>query len=291
MEEGVGSLWTHWHAHPDALLGLALIEGAYLLGVGPLRERYRLADRVDSRQVATFTAGVMVIFVALLSPIHELSNSYLFSAHMVQHVLLTLVAPPLLVLGTPDWLIRPLLRPNWAFRLVRLSTRPVLAFALFSVVFSLWHIPALYNSSVTNHGVHVVEHLLFIAVAMLMWWPITSNMPELPRLSYPLRIAYLFLLSIAQIIVFAPVTFAKEPIYQFYVSAPRLWGISPVVDQQIGAIIMKIGGGMLFLTLIVIFFFRWFSQEETETQKLKSSERQDYDYHPADGPALEEDPR
>ena len=188
----------------------------------------------------------MVIFVALLSPIHELSNSYLFSAHMVQHVLLTLVAPPLLVLGTPDWLIRPLLRPNWAFRLVRLSTRPVLAFALFSVVFSLWHIPALYNSSVTNHGVHVVEHLLFIAVAMLMWWPITSNMPELPRLSYPLRIAYLFLLSIAQIIVFAPVTFAKEPIYQFYVSAPRLWGISPVVDQQIGAIIMKIGGGMLF---------------------------------------------
>ena len=279
MSDLAGSVWTHWHAHPDVLIGLTLIQGAYLLGVGPVRERYNLADEMDSRQAATFTAGVLVILVALLSPIHELSDGYLFSAHMLQHVLLTLVAPPLLILGTPGWLIRPLLRPNWAFRLARTSTHPIIAFALFNIVFSMWHIPSLYNVSVTNHGVHIAEHLMFIAMAVLMWWPIASRMPELPRLSYPFRMAYLFLLSIAQLIVFAPITFAREPLYQFYADAHRIWGISPVVDQQIGAIIMKIGGGALFLTLLVIIFFRWFRQDEERSEaEARASER--YDYYP-----------
>ena len=266
MDEVAGSVWTHWHAHPDALIGLAMFQGAYLLGIGPLRERYRLADDVNPRQVATFTAGVMVIFFSLVSPLHELSDNYLFSAHMVQHVLLTLIAPPLLILGTPDWLIRPLLRPNWAFPLARLGTHPVIAFGFFNIVFSLWHIPALYNVSVTNHGVHIGEHLLFMAAAVLMWWPIAGMLPEIPRLSYPATMAYLFLLSIAQIIIFAPITFSREPLYEWYVNAPRLWDISPVLDQQLGAIFMKIGGGLLFLVLIITAFFRWYNREEERTK-------------------------
>ena len=266
MADPLADIWTHWHAHPDVLIGLAILEGAYLLGVGPLRERHRLADDVDSRQVATFTAGVLVIFVSLLSPIHELSDKYLFSAHMLQHVLLTLVAPPLLVLGTPDWLIRPLLRPDLSFRIARLVTHPIVAFAVFNLIFSLWHIPSLYNTSVTNHGVHIVEHLMFMAAAVIMWWPITSRMSELPRLSYPLQMMYLFLLSIAQLIVFAVITFAPEPLYDWYVDAPRVWNLTPLADQQIGAIIMKIGGGILFGVLIVIAFFKWFNMEEGSTR-------------------------
>ena len=262
MPDPLADIWIHWHAHPDVLIGLAVLEGAYLLGVGPLREKHRLADDIDSRQVATFTAGVLVIFVSLLSPIHELSDKYLFSAHMLQHVLLTLIAPPLLVLGTPDWLIRPLLRPDLSFRIARLVTHPIVAFAVFNFIFSLWHVPSLYNTSVTNHGVHIVEHLMFMAAAVIMWWPIASRMPELPRLSYPLQMMYLFLLSIAQIIVFAVITFAPEPLYDWYVDAPRVWNISPLADQQIGAIIMKIGGGILFGVLIVIAFFKWFNMEE-----------------------------
>ncbi len=266
MDDVAGSVWTHWHAHPDALIGLAVFQGAYLLGIGPLRERYRLADDVNPRQVATFTAGVMVIFFSLVSPLHELSDNYLFSAHMVQHVLLTLIAPPLLILGTPDWLIRPLLRPNWAFRLARLGTHPIIAFGFFNIVFSLWHIPALYNVSVTNHGVHIGEHLLFMGAAVLMWWPLAGTLPEIPRLSYPAMMAYMFLLSIAQIIIFAPITFSREPLYEWYVNAPRLWDISPVLDQQLGAIFMKMGGGVLFLVLIITAFFRWYNREEERTR-------------------------
>ena len=266
MDDVVGSIWTHWHSHPDALIGLAVLEGAYLLGVGPLRERYKLADGADPRQTATFTLGVMVIFVSLLSPLHVLSDRYLFSAHMLQHVLLTLVAPPLLVLGTPDWLVRRLLRPDPLFILARVATYPVVAFLLFNALFSIWHLPALYNLSVTNHGIHILEHILFMAAAVLMWWPIVSTMPELPRLSYPLQMVYLFLLSIAQLILFAPITFAREPVYQWYAEAPRLWPVSAVADQQIGAIIMKMGGGALFMVLIIVAFFRWFNREEEKTR-------------------------
>ncbi len=275
MDDVAGSVWTHWHAHPDALIGLAVFQGAYLLGIGPLRERYRLADDVNPRQVATFTAGVMVIFFSLVSPLHELSDKYLFSAHMVQHVLLTLIAPPLLILGTPDWLIRPLLRPNWAFRMARLGTHPIIAFGFFNIVFSLWHIPALYNVSVTNHGVHIGEHLLFMGAAVLMWWPIAGMLPEIPRLSYPATMAYMFLLSIAQIIIFAPITFSREPLYEWYVNAPRLWDISPVLDQQLGAIFMKMGGGVLFLVLIITAFFRWYNREEERT-KAEASRPAEY---------------
>lgn len=262
MPDVAGSIWTHWHAHPEALLGLTVLEGAYLFAVGPLRERYNLADEIDPRHVATFTAGVLVIFVALLSPIHELSDNYLFSAHMIQHVLLTLIAPPLLIIGCPDWVLRPLLRPNLAFRAARALTHPVAAFGAFNVIFSMWHIPSLYNLSVNSHWVHVLEHLMFMGAAVLMWWPIASMMPELPRLAYPLQMAYLFLLSVAQLIVFAPVTFSSEPLYQSYVKAPRIWGISALTDQQMGGIIMKMGGAVLFLALIVVLFFRWFGEQE-----------------------------
>ena len=266
MEELAEPLWTHWHGHPEVLVGLGLMEGVYLLAVGPLRERYNLAESSDPRQVATFTLGVLVILVSLLSPLHLLSDRYLFSAHMLQHVLLTLVAPPLLIVGTPDWMLRPFLRLDIVFRMARLATHPVLAFALFNIVFSLWHIPTLYDLSVTYHFVHRVEHLIFMGTAALMWWPITSNMPELPRLSYPLRMGYLFLLSIAQLIVFAPITFAGVPLYEWYVDAPQIWALSPVVDQQIGAIIMKIGGGAIFMTLMIVVFFRWYKREEEKTE-------------------------
>lgn len=277
MIDGTGSLWTQWGGHAEALVGLIVLELAYLFGVGPLRDRYDLADRVDPKQVATFTTGVLVIFVALLSPIHAISEKYLFSMHMTQHVMITLVAPPLLILGTPDWLIRPLLRPNWAFRLARYLTHPILAFAAFNLIFSFWHVPALYNLSVTNHAVHFVEHFVMIASAILMWWPLTSIMPELPRISYPIQMVYLFGLSLAQIIVFGMLTFAREPIYQFYVNAPRISSITPLADQQIGAIIMKLGGGILFLSLLVVAFYRWYGDEERKTKAEASERRGTYD--------------
>ncbi len=261
MVDGTESLLAQWQGHPDALIAIIALQVAYLLGVGPLRERYRLADRVDPRQMLLFSTGVAVMLIAVASPLHTASEKYLFSAHMTQHVLLTLVAPPLLILGTPDWLVRPLIRPAWAYRLARVLVNPILAFTAFNLMFSLWHAPALYESAINVHAVHLVEHALMIGTATMMWWPLVSRVPELPRMPYPAQMIYLFGMTIAQIIVFGGLAFSAEPMYEFYENAPRIWNVTPLEDQQIGAVIMKVGGGLLFLCLLIIAFYRW-SQED-----------------------------
>ena len=286
---GTESLWLQWGGHPDALIGLIALESAYLMGVGPLRQRYGLADDVDPRKIATFTLGVLVIFVAVLSPIHVVAEKYLFSVHMTQHVLITLIAPPFLIIGTPDWLIRPLLRPNWAFRGLKILTNPVGAFLVFNLVFSIWHLPSLYHVSVTNHGVHFVEHLLMVGTGVLVWWPLTSTMPELPKMSPPVAMLYLFGLSLGQIILFGALVFATEPLYEFYVNAPRISVLTPLTDQQIGAVIMKIGGGVLFLGLLIVIFFRWFGEEERKRIADSEKRRRQYEsYYQDKGPELED---
>lgn len=289
MIDETGSLWTQWGGHLDALIALIIVQAGYMLGVGPLRERYNLSEDVDPRKIATFTFGILVIFVAVMSPIHVLAEQYLFSVHMTQHVLITLIAPPFLILGIPDWLVRPLLRPKLAFKCMKLLTNPIGAFLAFNLVFSIWHLPSLYNVSVTNHGVHFIEHFLMVVTGLLMWWPLTSPIPELPRISAPMAMLYLFGLSLAQIIVFGALVFSKEPLYAFYVNAPRISPMTPLADQQIGAIIMKVGGGILFLSILVITFFRWYGQEERKRlEEIETRRRRYQPYYNDLDPGFEE---
>jgi len=194
--------------------------------------------------------------------LHYISDNYLFSAHMLQHVLLTLLAPPLLIFGIPDWVITKSLGIPVLSNMMRVFTYPLVAFISFNLTFSIWHIPQLYQYSVSFHWVHIIEHSMFIITAILMWWPIASRSRLLPKLNYPLRIIYLFFLSIAQIIVFGMITFSSDPLYDWYINAPRLFGISAMLDQQIGGIIMKVGGGGVFLTLLITIFLKWYKNEQ-----------------------------
>ena len=208
-----------------------------------------------------FTAGTLIIFLSFTSPLHILSDHYLFSAHMLQHVLITLIAPPLLILGTPGWLVSKLFQQNWSLLVFKKIFHPLVAVIIFNIIFSIWHLPVLYGLSVTHHWVHILEHSLFIIAALIMWWPICSQVQSIPKLIYPIQILYLFVMSLAQIIVFGIVTFSREAIYQHYIDAPRIWNLTPLVDQQIGGILMKVGSGFLFLFLIIIAFFKWFDED------------------------------
>lgn len=258
--------WWDWHWHPDMLAGILLFTGVYLLYVGPLRGRLVWPDLVkpSRRQVASFMAGVLVMFFALAGPIHELGDNYLFSAHMMQHILLILVVPPLLLLGTPGWLLRPLFGLGVVMRLGRFLTLPLVAFILFNGVINLWHFPVFYEGALRGHAFHILQHLVFMAAAVIGWWPILSPLPELPRISYPAQMLYLILLSISQTPLFAVLTFSNDVIYSFYETAPRVWGISPLADQQIGGITMKVAWIAVFLPVICIVFLRWFYREEAE---------------------------
>ena len=252
--------WTRWSLHWSTIAGVAAIAGWYLW-----RARQAPAEAAHMptvRQRARFLAGLLVILLSLNGPLHDLSDSYLFSAHMVQHLLLTLAVPPLLISGTPGWMLRPALRWPVAGTLLRRLTRPVACFAIFNVVVAAWHLPVLYNLAMAHHGIHIVQHLLFMAAAALMWWPLISPLPELPRLAYPAQMLYLFLMSIPMSIVSIFIVYADVVLYPAYASAARVWGLSPREDQLIGGLIMWIPGGLFFYLVMTVVFFKWAAKGE-----------------------------
>jgi putative membrane protein len=249
--------WSSWSGDGVLRGGLLLLAGVYLLGVGPLRQRYHLGPPVGWGRIALYLSGVFCLLAALEGPIHELSDTYLFSAHMVQHMLLIYAAPPLMLLGMPGWLLRPIVRLPGVFRGARMLTSPVPALLLFNVVFTVYHVPLYYNAVVTNHNLHIAAHLLFIVLAVITWWPILSPLPELPALSYPLRMLYVFGQTFSGFIVGSFIANAPTLLYPFYASAPRVWGISPMDDQKIGGLIMWIIGGLYLLLVFSAIFFAW----------------------------------
>jgi putative membrane protein len=255
-----------WHVHWDVIAILLLIEAGYLLALGPWRHRFVHADlvRPDRKQVWLFSLGIVTIFLAEGTPIHELSEQYLFSVHMWQHILLTTVAVPLLLLGTPSWLARPLLDHPLLAWLLRQGTRPLIAIVLFNATLAAWHLPQIYDWALWNHNAHILEHVMFFGTAILLWWPIFSPLPELPRLSYPLQMLYLFVQSLLPGIIAALITFSDRVIYPTYGAAPRITTLDPLADQQLAGLIMKLAGTFALWLLASIIFFIWANSEEND---------------------------
>jgi putative membrane protein len=195
-------------------------------------------------------------------PIHDLAEGYMYSVHMVQHLLFTMVVAPLVLLGTPGWLARWLLRPRWLFGSVRWMSRFVPALVLFNVVVVLVHWPAMVDLTLRSGLAHFVAHVILVVSAFLIWMPIVSPLPEIPRLQPPLRMAFLFLQSVVPTIPASFLTFGTSPLYRRYESLPKLWGISALDDQLIAGLIMKIGAGLVLWALIAVIFFRWAAAEE-----------------------------
>lgn len=244
--------WRQWSFHPSVVIGLAVLGGLYVF-LGGLR--------ASRRRVAAFGASLLVLLGVLNGPLHDLSDEYLFSAHMVQHLILTLLFPPLFLYGLPVDVVRPVLRPAWLRRLGAPLVRPVAAAALFTVPIAVWHLPPFYEAAMRHHGLHIVQHLVFLVTSVIMWWPVLSPVPELPRASYPAQLLYLFLLGIPMSLVGAMITLADTPLYPFYETAPRVLGLSVMADQQIGGLMMWVPGGLVFWLAMTVVWFRWSARE------------------------------
>jgi cytochrome c oxidase assembly factor CtaG len=270
---------TQWNWEPSILIGTALLTGLYLYAIGPLRKRYYPAEQVRTGQTISFLLGMLVMFLALASPLDELGDSYLFSAHMVQHLFLTIIGPPLLLLGTPEWFVKPLLRNEVVFKIAKALTYPAVAFVLYNADFWLWHAPPLYNATLENQNIHILEHLTFIVFGILYWWPIFSPSKDLPRLSIGGQILYLFLSGMPSVLLGAGLTFSP-PLYAPYLAAPRIWGISAATDQQLGGLIMWVPVSILYIIIMSVLFIRWMQQQEAkqlaqEAEAYKKQEAED----------------
>jgi putative membrane protein len=154
-------------------------------------------------------------------------------------------------------MLRPLLRHPGIAALARRVTTVGACFAIFNLVLAAWHLPPLYNLALAHHPVHILQHLTFLAASVLMWWPLLSPLPELPRASYPAQMLYCFLMVIPMSIVSIYIAMADTLLYPAYATAPRLWGISPMEDQQYGGLIMWIPGGVFFYAVMTVVFFKW----------------------------------
>ena len=267
---------TSFTVHASTVVGIAALTALYewrAVGDGRWGKEGRSqsafpspsAQRPAPLHRVAFYSALIILFFSLNGWLHDLSDSYLFSAHMVQHLLLALAVAPLMIMGTPGWMLRPALSVRGVRPLARWLTKPMPSFAIFNVVVAAWHLPPLYNTAMAHHGVHIAQHLMFLVASVLMWWPVLSPMPELPRISYPGQMLYLFLMTIPMSIISVAIAYADRLLYPAYATAPRIWGLTPMNDQMIGGLIMWIPGGLYFFAIISVVFFRWQQREGAES--------------------------
>lgn len=262
---GAGGPWT-FHAHPDVWLLIAALGGGYLLALRRLGPRLAPPGFpvVSRRQAWQFGAGVVLMWFFADWPIHDISEGYLFSVHMVQHTIFSLVAPALLLLGTPAWLLRWLVQPPAVNRMLRKLCRPVPATLLFNGVIAISHWPAWVDYTVQHELAHFGAHALLFGAAVVMWLPVLNRLPELPVLSPPGRMLYLFLQSILPTVPASFLAFAEQPMFKWYANAPRITSLSAVEDQQVAGAVMKVGGATLIWIVIVVMFFRWYQESQRD---------------------------
>ena len=254
------ALSLHW----STLLGTAIFGALYVWGITTARRRWNLGPPAGRLRIAAFVAGLLLLLVSVNGPIHDLSDDYLFSAHMLQHLLLTMAFPPLIIFAIPGWLLEPLVRPRWVQRLGRFVAHPIMAGLIFTVVLSAWHLVPVYDLMMSDHDVHIIAHLLFIIAAFIMWWPVMSPLKEVPRLPHGLAMLYLFLVSVPMQIPAALITMSDTPLYRWYVQAPRTFGLTPLEDQRIGGLLMWIPGNLWLFGAIAVLFFLWNREQERE---------------------------
>lgn len=252
--------WS-WSLHPSVLIGTGLLGALYFYGIGPLRRRHGWPPPAPW-QVLSFCSALLVLLASLNGPVHDLSDYYLFSVHMLQHLILTLVFPPLLIAGIPGWLLSPLLARPGVLRVARFLTRPWVAATVFSVSIAVWHLGPYYDVMMRDHEVHILTHLTFMVTATLMWWPVMSPAPEIPRLQPGLGMLYLFLVGIPMQLVAALITFADEVLYPWYAAAPRMWGLTPLDDQKLGGLLMWVPGNLYMFAAIGVLFFKWAKEDQ-----------------------------
>jgi putative membrane protein len=241
--------------HLDVVAGVGLVAGAWAAAWLVRGARPRPAE------TTALTIALALLLIMLNGPIHELSDHYLFSVHMAQHLVLTLVVAPLLLVATPAWMIDGVLRRRRLARAAHAVTRPLPALALYTVTLVAWHLPRTYNHALDVHAWHIVQHLMLIATAVVAWWPVVARSHVAPRLSYAGQILYLFAFGLPMSFVAAMITGAETVLYPFYASAPRLFGLTAFADQRLGGVIMWVPAGIVPLVAFTIVFFRWAAAE------------------------------
>ena len=229
----------------------------------------RGASDAQPRHTLYLLAGLATLWIALETPIDTISDRYLDSVHMLQHVLLGFVAPPLLLLSLSREMVARIVRVPG----VRPLTEPAQAQVIAAAVMIAWHLPPLYDATLRSEDLHIVEHLTFIGAGLALFWPVIEATSEHARwrMSAGARLVYLLLATLPQDGVALALIFSRVPFYEFYTHAPRLIeGLTPVIDQTIAGAVLMIFGKVTMAVAALAIFFRWFGAEHGSDRGIES---------------------
>jgi putative membrane protein len=261
-----------WLSDPAVLAPLALLAFVYIRrfrearaeaggrGAGPL-------------QALAFAGAMVALLIALVSPIDGLGEDYLFSFHMLQHVLLGDVAPLLLLLSLSRVIMRPLTR-----RLMRVEralgpfAHPLTGIGLWLFLMYLWHIPAMYDAALNHPLIHVLEHFCFFAAGIAVWWPLIQPVPMRHRLTGLQPLAYIGAAKVGLAVLGVYLTWSTSVFYPYYETVPRIWGLSAIQDQNMGGAIMMVEQSITFVTVLAWVFVRMLSSSEAEERRRERLE-------------------
>lgn len=249
----------HWHTEPFLLLALLFFGWAYALAVGPFRARLAPPGTPFSpARAASWYLALLLAYLAVGSPLDQIAEEFLFSAHMLQHMILVYPVVFCLLWGLPSWLADLLLRPAPVRAAARLLFHPAVGGLAFTLTYTLWHIPSLYEAALHSKPVHILEHFTMFLTGAMMLGGFASPSRLLPGPGYGIRMLTVFLLMVGQLPVFAFLSFADSVHYETYAWAPRIIpGFSALEDQILGGVLMKISNMAVSLALFGYCFYAW----------------------------------
>ena len=250
--------WRHWHNEPLLVGGLVFLGWLWAIMAGPLRSRLAPGTPFPRRKAWYFYSALVLFYLAVGSPLDQVGERFLFSAHMAQHLIIMYPAPVLLLCGLPWWMVDGVLDRPRLRRPLGLLLGPLSCAILSTLIIGIWHAPWLYDWALQDKVIHVVEHLMFFAVSVLFWWPMLSPSRAYPPLSYASRMLYVFCLEVAMTPLFAYVTFSDNILYPTYEFAPRLFAtFTPSDDQTLAGVMMKLTSMFVSMIAFAVCFFGW----------------------------------
>jgi putative membrane protein len=256
------SIPLHWHTEPFLLISILGVGWSYALCIGPLKFFFTKEKTYPKKAAVSFFCGLAIVYLTIASPLDQIGEDFLFSAHMIQHMLLIYIAPPFFFWGTPWWLMDAILKIPTLYSLARFLFNPAIAGICFVLGYSMWHIPILYEAAIQNKLIHILEHTVMFGTAIQMWWPILSPSKKIPRSNYGVCMLLVFLLMVAQYPVFGYITFSGEVLYSIYEYAPRIVNLTPLQDQILAGVIMNVFSMFESLTVLSLCFYNWYLEDK-----------------------------
>lgn len=259
MSEIFSGLFTPAPGVVDGILAISVL---YVLAVWPLRNYLAPQQPFEPWRCTSYFVGVVILILAVATPLDEIGETYLFSAHMLQHVILIFLLPPFLIWGLPNWLVDFLFRTEGLGRVLAFLIKPVVSCFLFNFMLAFWHIPAFYEWALRDSFIHLLEHVCFVVTAILMYWPLMDPGGHGKNTHNGIKLLYILGVSIGQLPLFAALTFSTRVYYPTYEAAPRYFSsLSALEDQILGGAIMKMAAVVYMFLGLCVYLYRWYASE------------------------------